>query len=187
MKALGISGSPRRGGNTELAVQRVLNFLAASGVETEFIPLAEYPVKPCIACYACAEGHGCAVSDPNFDLLLPKFVESDVLILGSPVWFGSATPQLMSLIDRVGSVARRGQNFLRHKIGASIAVARRAGHNFTFAQINMFFLASEMIVSGSSYWNVLVGKEKGEAAADAEGLQTLDTLAENIMWLLKKF
>ena len=81
MKALGISGSPRRGGNTELAVQRVLASLAASGVETEFIPLAEYPVKPCIACYACAEGCGCAVSDPNFDLLLPKFAESDVLIL----------------------------------------------------------------------------------------------------------
>ena len=187
MKALGVSGSPRRAGNTDIAVQRVLAGLARSGVETEFVSLAEFPVKPCAACYECAKGRGCVIPDPNFDLLLPKFARSDAIILGSPVWFGSATPQLMALIGRVGSVARRGGNFLRRKIGASVAVARRAGQNFTFAQINMFFLASEMIVPGSSYWNVLTGKEKGEAGRDGEGIQTLDTLAENIAWLLKKF
>jgi multimeric flavodoxin WrbA len=186
VKVLGISGSPRLGGNTDIAVKRVLTRLAESGVEAEFVSLAEYPVKPCIACYACAKERRCVVPDPNFEVLFPKFAQADAIILGSPVWFGSATPQLMALLDRVGSVARRGENVLRRKIGASIAVARRAGQNFTFAQINMFFLASQMIVPGSSYWNVLAAKDKGDVCSDEEGLRTLDTLAENIGWLLKK-
>lgn len=186
MKALGISGSPRLGGNTDLAVKRVLARLAESGVETDFVSLAQYPVKSCTACYACAETKRCALDDPNFDFILEKFYEADAVILGSPVWFSSATPQIMSLVDRVGSVARRGENRLKHKIGASIAVARRAGHNFTFAQLNMFFLLSEMIVPGSSYWNVVTAKNKGETESDAEGLKTLDTLADNISWLLEK-
>ena len=186
MKALGISGSPRIGGNTESAVKRVLDRLERVGCQTEFFSLGEYPVKPCQACYACAKEKRCVLNDPNFDLLYPKFLEADAIILGAPVWFGSATPQIMSLIDRVGSVARRGENRLRHKIGASIAVARRAGKNFTFAQLNYFFLISEMIVPGSTYWNVADARDKGDIEKDEEGLVTLDHLADNIAWLMTK-
>ncbi|MBQ2684207.1 MAG: flavodoxin family protein [Thermoguttaceae bacterium] len=186
MKVLGVSGSPRVGGNTDAAVHHVLGALAQQGIETEFISLGQHPVKSCAACYACVEAKRCVLDDPNFDLLYSKFVESDGIILGSPVWFGSATPLMMSLIDRVGSVARRGENKLKHKVGASIAVARRAGKNFTFAQLNYFFLISEMIVPGASYWNVVSACQKGEFDRDAEGVKILDNLAENFGWLLKK-
>lgn len=186
MRILGVSGSPRIGGNTDTAVKRVLANLEQQGFETDFVSLGEHPVKPCVACFGCVEKKKCVLSDPNFDLIYPKFVAADGIILGSPVWFGSATPQIMALLDRVGSVARRGENKLRRKVGASIAVARRAGKNFTFAQLNYFFLISEMIVPGSSYWNVVSAQQKGEIDADAEGLSTLDTLADNVGWLLKK-
>lgn len=98
MKALGVSGSPRLGGNTDIAVKRVLANLAAVGVETDFVSLAEYPVNSCNACYACAEKMRCVQNDPNFDLIYPKFLEADVVILGSPVWFGSATPDRKSVV-----------------------------------------------------------------------------------------
>ena len=186
MRILGVSGSPRVGGNTDTAVRRVLSNLENQGFATDFVSLGQTPVKPCLACYACGEAKKCVQNDPDFDAIYEKFLAADGIILGSPVWFGSATPQIMALLDRVGFVARRGENRLRRKVGASIAVARRAGKNFTFAQLNYFFLISEMIVPGSSYWNVVSAAQKGEIENDAEGLQTLDTLAENVGWLLKK-
>jgi len=185
MKILGVSGSPRVGGNTDTAVKRALENLARQGFETDFVSLGEHPVQPCSACFGCVQAKRCVMDDPNFDLIYPKFIEADGIILGSPVWFGSATPQMMSLIDRVGSVARRGENKLRRKVGASIAVARRAGKNFTFAQLNFFFLISEMIVPGSCYWNVVDAVKPGDFDADEEGVKTIDTLSDNIGWLLK--
>ncbi len=187
MKVLGICGSPRKGGNTEHAVSTALNVLKAEGIETEFVSVADLPVLPCIACNACrdAKTPKCALNDPNFDAILQKVIEADALIVGSPVYFGSATPQIMSLLDRVGYVTRP-HGLLRRKIGASIVVARRAGQNFTFAQLNFFFLIAEMIVPGSTYWNISFGLGKGDVQNDAEGIDTIKTLAGNIAWLLKK-
>jgi multimeric flavodoxin WrbA len=124
--------------------------------------------------------------DPAFEGMIERFRAADGVLVGSPVYFGSATPQTMALLDRVGYVARHGENFLRRKVGAAIVVARRAGQNFTFAQINYFFLISEMIVPGSTYWNVAFGREKGEVQNDREGLETVRRLAENMAWLMKK-
>ena len=186
MKALGISGSPRVGGNTDIAVKRVLEGLARTGVETDFVSLGEMPVKPCEGCYGCAREKRCVLDDPNFETIYQKFLEADAVVVGSPVWFGCATPQIISLMDRVGSVARRGENKLRRKIGASVAVARRAGKNFTFFQLNMFFLISEMIVPGSCYWNVANAGAPGTIESDEEGIKTLDRLADNISWLMQK-
>ena len=123
--------------------------------------------------------------DPDFEGVIEKFVEADGIIIGSPVYFGSATPETMALIDRVGYVARR-HGFLRRKAGAAIAVARRAGQNFTFAQMNYFFLLSEMIVPGSTYWNIAFGREAGEVTNDTEGIETIQKMAANMAWLLKK-
>ena len=124
--------------------------------------------------------------DPAFDGVLEKFQAADGILVGSPVYFGSATPQVMALLDRVGYVGRKHRQLLRRKVGAAIVVARRAGQNFTFAQLNYFFLVSEMIVPGSTYWNVAFGREKGEVANDAEGLETVTNLARNMAWLMKK-
>jgi multimeric flavodoxin WrbA len=118
--------------------------------------------------------------------MVERFIEADGILVGSPVYFGSATPQTMALLDRVGYVSRHNQNFLRRKVGAAVVVARRAGQNFTFAQLNYFFLISEMIVPGSTYWNIAFGREKGEVAADTEGIETVKRLAANMAWLMKK-
>ena len=188
MKVLGISGSPRSGGNTELLVNTALEDLAAEGIETEFVPLAGREILPCDACGGCAEVDTpqCVLEDPGFEGMIDRFMQADGILIGSPVYFGSATPQTMALLDRVGYVSRMNGGFLRRKVGAAITVARRAGKNFTFAQLNYFFLISEMIVPGSTYWNVAIGLEKGEAAGDDEGIKTVKNLAENMAFLLKK-
>jgi multimeric flavodoxin WrbA len=188
MRVLGISGSPRRGGNTDILVNTALEVLAENGVETDFISLADRRVQPCLACGGCfkSETIQCVQKDPAFDGILEKVAAADGILVGSPVYFGSATPQTMALLDRVGYVARRHPQLLRRKVGAAIVVARRAGQNFTFAQLNYFFLIAEMIVPGSTYWNVAFGREKGEVANDAEGMATVKTLARNMAWLLQK-
>lgn len=188
MRVLGISGSPRRGGNTDILVQTALDVLADEGMETEFLSLADRPIRPCMACRGCAtaEGFRCVQEDPAFEGMIEKFLAADGILVGSPVYFGSATPQTMALLDRVGYVARMKQNFLRRKVGAAIVVARRAGHNFTFAQINYFFLINEMIVPGSTYWNIAFGLEKGRVREDTEGMATVRNLALNMAWVMKK-
>jgi multimeric flavodoxin WrbA len=188
MKVLGISGSPRCGGNTDILVNSALEVLAAEGLRTEFLSLADRPVKPCMACRGCfaSDTIRCVQEDPAFEGVLDRFAAADGILIGSPVYFGSATPQIMALLDRVGYVARRHPQLLRRKAGAAIVVARRAGQNFTFAQLNYFFLISEMIVPGSNYWNVAVGREKGEVRNDSEGMATVKTLAQNMAWLMKR-
>ncbi len=189
MKVLGISGSPRKGGNTDLAIHTAFEVLESEGIETEFLSLADRPVKPCTACGACRKQDEprCVIDDPAFDGMVEKFAAADGVLVGSPVYFGSATPQMMSLLDRVGYVSRSHNNtILRRKVGAAIAIGRRAGQNFTFAQLNYFFLLSEMIVPGSTYWNVGMALDKGELAGDEEGMKTIRTLAANMAWVMKK-
>ena len=188
MKVLGISGSPRRGGNTDILIRTGLETLATEGIETEFLSLADHPVKPCMACGGCAKADGicCVQEDPAFEGMVERFLEADGILVGSPVYFGSATPETMSLLDRIGYVSRCNNNFLRRKVGAALVVARRAGQNFTFAQLNYFFLISEMIVPGSTYWNIAFGRQKGEVADDTEGIETVKNLAGNMAWLMKK-
>ena len=188
MKVLGISGSPRRKGNTDILVHTGLDVLAAEGMQTEFLSLADHPVKPCVACGGCAKAEeiGCVQEDPAFEGMVERFISADGILIGSPVYFGSATPETMALLDRVGYVSRCNGNFLRRKVGAAVVVARRAGQNFTFAQLNYFFLISEMIVPGSTYWNIAFGRNKGEVTGDEEGIETVKTLAVNMAWLMKK-
>ena len=139
----------------------------------------------CRGCFA-SDTIRCVQEDPAFEGVLEKFAEADGILIGSPVYFGSATPQIMALLDRVGYVSRKHPQLLRRKVGAAIVVARRAGQNFTFAQLNYFFLISEMIVPGSTYWNVAFGREKGEVRNDAEGMDTVKNLAGNMAWLMKR-
>jgi multimeric flavodoxin WrbA len=188
MKVLGISGSPRRGGNTDILIRTALDVMAGEGLETEFLSLADRPIKPCVACGGCfsADVARCVQEDPAFEGMIEKFAAADGILIGSPVYFGSATPQIMALLDRVGYVARHHPELLRRKAGAAIAVARRAGQNFTFAQLNYFFLISEMIVPGSTYWNVAFGRKPGEVENDAEGMDTIRNLARNMAWLIRK-
>jgi len=188
MRALAISGSPRAEGNTELMLGKVLGVLRREGIEAELVSVSDKFVKPCVACGACAKNkdRACAIKDDDFHELLERMLAADIIVVGSPVYFGSATPQLMALLDRAGYVSRQNGNLFSRKIGGAIVVARRAGQNFTLAQLLYWFLINDMIVPGSSYWNIAFGAAKGQAEQDAEGVQTVTRFAENVAWLAKK-
>lgn len=185
MRAIAISGSPRRGGNTDTLLLRCLAGLASAHCDTELIRVCDYNVKPCKACGGCKRlGDGsCTQKDDDFAPLLAQVLRADIIVVGSPVYFGSATPQLMALLDRVGYVSRQSENKLSRKVGGAVAVARRAGQNFTFAQLTYWFLINDMIVPGSSYWNVGTALDPGDILNDAEALRTIDRFAENLAWV----
>jgi len=183
-----VCGSPRPGGNTEQLLKVACDSLNANGVDAELVLLHDKFVKPCIGCLKCKElkNRTCAIKDDDFHPILEKIIDSDAFIIGSPVYFSSATSQTTSLLHRVGYVSRSNNHFLAGKVGGPVVVARRAGHNFTYAQLVFFFTISDMIVPGSTYWNVAVGKKKGEVMNDEEGLKTVQHFAVNVANVLKK-
>jgi len=186
MKALAISGSARARGNTHLLLHTALEPLQQAGVETEIVSLHDRTIQPCTACRQCAEEKMRCVIEDDFAEVFAKMCEADAILVGSPVYFGSASPNIMALLDRAGYVAYNGDNPFRRKVGAALVVARRAGVNFTLAQLLFFFLILGMIVPGSTYWPIAYGRERGEVAGDAEGLRTAVELGRNIAWLLER-
>jgi len=182
MKVVGIVGSPRLGGNTETLTRIALNEIKKKGLETELITLAGKKIRPCDGCKSCAKTGKCRFKD-DFDDIFAKVKEADGLILASPVYYGAATPQITAFISRFYSTDGKP---LRRKVGGPIVVARRAGKNFTFAQLMFFFMIHEMIVPGSTYWNVAIGRNKGEVEKDKEGVKIIKNFARNVAWLIKK-
>lgn len=185
MKAIAICGSPRIGGNTEILLRRCLGRLESDGLETQFIPLSGKTIKPCTACGWCREARDgtCVIKDDDLHAVFDCMKTADVIVVGSPVYFGSATPEMMALLDRTGYVARHNDDIFSRKIGGPIVVARRAGHNFTYAQLLYWFMIQGMVVPGSIYWNIAFGRAPGEVQNDEEGLATVDRFAENLAWL----
>uniref|UniRef100_A0A7V4G9P4 Flavodoxin family protein n=1 Tax=Desulfobacca acetoxidans TaxID=60893 RepID=A0A7V4G9P4_9BACT len=186
MKILLICGSPRPRGNTWFLLQEAQKVLEQHGIETEYISLHDKDIRPCLACEKCAQDKNRCAQEDDFNALYQVMAAADGLIVGSPVYFGSATPNLMALLDRAGYVARMGDNPFARKVGSPIVVARRAGVNFTYAQLLFFFIIMGMVVPGSTYWPIAYGRKPGEVANDAEGLKTITTLAENLAWLARK-
>jgi multimeric flavodoxin WrbA len=188
MKALAICGSHRENGNTEILLQRCLDGLQKAGHEVELLSLAKREIKPCEACGICAKVKDgtCAVVEDDFAPIFEAMKAADIIVVGSPVYFGSATPQTMALLDRAGYVSRANGNLFARKLGGPIVVARRAGQNFTFAQLLMWFMICDFVVPGSSYWNIAFGRTLGDVEADEEGLRTVDRFAENLAWLAGK-
>jgi len=188
MRVLAVNGSPRERGNTYLMLRRVCDRLAGAGMEIDEVNLHAVGVAPCGACMICVQTKDgqCHGENDAANELIERTRRADVVLLGSPVYFGSLTGQMKAYMDRIGFVNRQGGNFLRRKTGAAVVPARRAGQLFTFAELNMWFLISGMIVPGSSYWNVGFGRAEGEVSTDAEAMATLDELAENILWLASR-
>jgi len=185
IRILGIVGSPRVGGNTEHLVAEALKAAVEEGAETELLSLADKEVKPCDACLSCRKTGECWIKD-DFKPIFDKMVEADGIILASPVYFGSATPQIKALIDRAGYLSGARGRVFENKVGGALVVARRAGQNFTFAQLLFFFLHQGMIVPGSTYWNVAFGREKGEVIKDEEGLNTARNFGKKMIWLIRR-
>lgn len=182
MKVIGVVGSPRVGGNTETLTKIALEEIEKEGLDTELVSLARKRIKPCDGCGNCATTGKCHIKD-DFEPIFAKIKKADGIILATPVYFGAATPQMTSFISRFYGTRRKP---LKNKVGGPIVVARRAGHNFTFAQLMFFFMISEMIVPGSTYWNVAFGRGKGEVVKDEEGVRTIQNFARKVAWLIKK-
>jgi multimeric flavodoxin WrbA len=188
MKVVAFNGSPRKNGNTALLINYVLEELDREGVATELIQLSGKSLRGCTACYACLKHKDkrCAVKDDCVNECIDKMLSADGIILGSPTYFSDITSEMKALIDRAGMTARANDNMLRRKVGAAVVAARRGGAVHAFDSINHFFFIGEMIVPGSVYWNMGVGREIGEVQKDAEGVKTMRVLGQNMAWLLKK-
>jgi len=188
MKVLAINGSPRKKGNTELLLKEVLSQIEAEGIKTELIQIGGEKVNGCVACMKCKkEKDGqCHKKNDLLNEILRKMIKADAIIIGSPVYFADITSETKALIDVAGYALMSAGNPLKRKIGAAVIAVRRAGAIHAFDSINHFFLINEMIVPGSSYWNIGIGREKGEVLDDEEGITTMKVLGQNIAWLLKK-
>lgn len=182
MKVLLINGSPRGKGNTYIALSEVAKALEANGVETEIVSIGAKAVQGCIACGRCAELGRCVFNDELYNTVRGKLVEADGIVVGSPVYYAGPNGSLCALLDRLFFSA---SNLLRYKPAASVAVCRRGGASATFDRLNKYFTINCMPIVSSQYWNSVHGLLPGEAVQDAEGLQTMRTLGNNMAWLLK--
>ena len=181
MKVLMLNGSPKAKGNTALALQEMEKVFLDEGIEVEIVQVGHKDVRGCIACGGCYEKGKC-VFDDIVNELAEKLKQSDGLVVASPVYYASANATLTAVLDRLFYSANYPMTM---KVGASVAVARRGGCSSTFDQLNKYFTISGMPIASSQYWNSVHGGAPGQAQEDAEGLQTMRTLARNMAFLMK--
>lgn len=186
MRIVAVNGSARKGGNTFTLIEAVLAPLRAAGHETGIIELAGKDVRGCLACGKCIEkkDRRCHGRADFGNEVMERLFAADAIILGSPSYFADVTAEIKALVDRTGYVGRANGGLLARKAGAAVAAERRAGAMHVLDTLTHFFLISDMVVVGSSYWNLGVGRAKGEVAGDAEGMATMARLGENLGWLL---
>lgn len=181
MKVLMINGSPRKAGNTRLALSEMEKIFHAEGIETEVVEVGSLAVRGCIGCRRCMELERC-VFDDIVNETAQKLKESDGLVIGSPVYYASANGTLISFLDRLFYSSRFDKTM---KVGAAVAVARRGGTTATYDELNKYFSICGMPIASGQYWNILHGRDEGEAALDGEGMQNLRTLARNMVFLMR--
>ena len=188
MKVVAFNGSARKNGNTAILVNHVFRELEKEGIETELIQLAGKKIRGCIACNKCFENKDqrCSVTHDVLNSCIEKMIEADGIILASPTYFANVSTELKALIDRSGMTSIANEGMFKRKVGAAVVAVRRGGSIHAFNAINHFFFIGQMIVPGSTYWNMGFGKDKGDVEKDEEGLLTMKALGENMAWLLKK-
>lgn len=188
MKVVAFNGSARKKGNTQHLIDLALRELAAQGIETESVSLSGRQIHGCVACLKCFSNQDkhCAVTGDFLNECLDKMLAADGIILASPTYFANVSTEMKALIDRAGMVAKANGDMFARKVGAGIVAVRRGGAMQVFNALNAFFLIGQMIVPGSSYWNLGIGLNRGEVDQDAEGVQTMQTLGRNMAWLLER-
>jgi len=188
MKVVAFNGSARPTGNCTLLIQEVFHQLHHHDIKTELVELSQKRIKPCNACYQCHENRNlrCAVEDDDLNDCIAKMMGADSIILASPTYIGDVSSLAKALIDRAGLVARSNANMFRRKLGAAIVTASWGGAIHAFDSLNHFFLIGEMILVGSSNFNLGFGREKGQVLEDKKALEAMKTLGRNMSWLLKK-
>jgi len=188
MKVVAINGSARKNGNTATLLNVVLEELKKEGIKTELLQMAGQNLQGCLACYKCFKNKdGRCVNDKDkMNEYIAKMREADGVLLGSPTYFSDVTSNMRALIERCGFVGRANDYILKRKVGSSVVAVRRAGAIPAFSSMNLFLHYMQMILPGSSYWNIGIGRDPGDVLKDAEGIQTMKTLGANMAWLLKK-
>lgn len=188
MKVIAFNGSSRKDGNTAIMIRWVFGELEKEGIGTELYQMKGKKINGCIACFKCMQNKNqrCSVEKDVINECIEKMLEADGVILASPVYFADVTPQIKSLMDRSGMVGIANGGMFRRKVGASVVAARRGGAIHTFDSLNHFFFINQMIVPGSSYWNMGFGLQPGDVEKDEEAKGTMVTLGQNMAWLLKK-
>ncbi len=188
MKVVAFNGSARKDGNTAILIGAVLSELEKEGIETELVQFAGHTIRGCRACGRCSvnKDQRCVQDDDIVNECIEKILGAEGLILGSPTYFADLTSEMKALIDRAGYVARANDDMFRRKVGAAVVAVRRAGAIHVFDSINHFFTINQMIIPGSSYWNIGIGRDIGDVESDEEGIETMQMLGQNMAWLLKK-
>jgi multimeric flavodoxin WrbA len=182
MKVLLINGSPRKEGNTFIALSEVAAALETNGAETKIVGIGAKAVQGCIACGKCNELGRCVFKDELYNTVRDELQNADALVVGTPVYYAGANGSLCALLDRIFYSCGE---LLQYKPAAAIAVCRRGGASAAFDRLNKYFTITNMPVVSSQYWNILHGRLPGEVRHDAEGLQVMRTLGKNMAWLLK--
>jgi len=188
MKVIAVNGSTRKDGNTAMLVEAVFVPLREAGIECEVVNLRGLDIRGCTACGKCSEKKDgrCYGRKDDGNSIIEKMGAADGLILASPVYFADVTTEMKAIMDRAGYVARSKREMFARKPGAAVVAVRRAGAMHAFDTMNHFFGISEMMTVGSSYWNIGIGRDKGDVEGDAEGMRTMARLGENMAWLLGK-
>lgn len=188
MKVTAFNGSARKDGNTAILIDHVIRELKTEGIETEIFQLAGKKINGCTACFKCFErlDKRCSGRKDAVNEYIEKMIESDGIILGSPTYFANISSEMKALIDRAGMVAKVNGDLFQRKVGAAVVAVRRGGAIHAFNAMNHFFFISQMVVPGSSYWNIGIGREAGDVQKDEEGTQTMKILGQNMAWLMKK-
>ncbi len=187
-KVVAFNGSARKGGNTSILLKYVLKELENEGIETELIEMSGTKIHGCLACRECSKrkDHRCGQTGDMGNAYIEKMEQADGILLGTPTYVADISPEIKALMDRACLVSKANGGMFRRKVGAAVVAVRRAGAIHAFDALNHFFLLSEMIVPGSSYWNIGIGLEAGDVERDEEGIRTMRVLGQNMAWLLKK-
>lgn len=185
MKVLAINSSARKDGNTAILLGRVLEELRKEGIETELIQLAGQMIEPCKACWACGGQGNCVHRKDPFREIFDKMKAADGILLGSPVYSANISANMQALLERAAVVGDMNPGLFTHKVGAAVVAARRGGALNAVDTMNHFFLNHEMLVVGSTYWNMAYGQMPGDVEKDTEGLANMENLGKNMAWLLK--
>lgn len=188
MKVVAFNGSARKNGNTAMMINYMFEELTKEGIETEIVQLSGEHPHGCIACYQCFKKKDgrCIVDLDCINNCVEKMAEADGIVLASPTYFADISTEMKALIDRCGMVSRANGDLYKRKVGAAIVTQRRGGGIHAFDSMNHFFTIGQMIIVGSSYWNIGFGREKGEVANDGEAINVMRDLGKNMAWLLKK-
>jgi multimeric flavodoxin WrbA len=188
LKVVAFNGSARKGGNTAILLRYVLKELEKEGIGTELVEMSGAKIHGCLSCRECSKNKDrrCGQKGDMGNVYIEKMEHADGILLGSPTYVADVSPEIKALMDRACLVSKANGGMFRRKVGAAVVAVRRAGAIHAFDALNHLFLISEMIVPGSSYWNIGVGLAPGDVERDQEGIQTMKTLGQNMAWLLKK-